>query len=151
MVRRTPLVPNELHFASLRNSHERARGTLFSRRSGCCGGSPLQYRNEVSLALRAPAMAVEVRALFDREGHVMDIGFDMTGGLQGNRLRADDTQDCATHDHLLTRDHPRHPPLLTNENLGCLDVTLYVAIDLQSAATNNLEPPTDDREVVAYD
>ena len=144
MVRRTPLVPNELHFASLRNSHERARGTLFSRRSGCCGGSPLQYRNEVSLALRAPAMAVEVRALFDREGHVMDIGFDVTGGLQGNRLRADDTQDCATHDHLLTRDHPRHPPLLTDEDLGRLDITLDVAINLQ-------RPPANDLKIVTYD
>ena len=87
-------------------------------------------------------MAVEVRALFDREGHVMDIGFDVTGGLQGNRLRADDTQDCATHDHLLTRDHPRHPPLLTDEDLGRLNVTLNVAIDLQHAPANDPQPLT---------
>ena len=36
-------------------------------------------------------MTVEVRALFDRERHVMNIGFDVTGGLEGNRARADDT------------------------------------------------------------
>ena len=124
---------------------------LFSRRSCCCGASPLQYRNEVSLALRAPAMAVEVRALFDREGHVMDIGFDVTGGLQGNRLRADDTQDCATHDHLLTRDHPRHPPLLTDEDLGRLDITLDVAINLQRPPANDLESLANDLKIVTYD
>ena len=96
-------------------------------------------------------MAVKVRALFDREGYVMDIGFDMAGRLQSNRVCTDDAQNSAAHDHLLACDHPRHLPLFTNENLGRLNVTLYVAIDLQSAATNNLEPSTDDREVVAYD
>ena len=75
-------------------------------------------------------MTVEVRALFDRERHVMDVGFDMTGGLQGNRLGAHDTQDCATHDHLLARNHPRHSPLLTDEDLGRLNITLDVAINL---------------------
>ena len=95
-------------------------------------------------------MAMEVRALLDREGHVMHVGFDVTGGLQGNRLRADDAQDCTAHDHLLSRDHPRHSPLFPDEDLGGLHVTLDVAIYLQCAATNNLEPPTDDLEVVAY-
>jgi hypothetical protein len=75
-------------------------------------------------------MTVEVRALFDCERHVMDIGFDVTGGLQGNRLRADDPQDRATHDYLLARDHPGHSPLLTDEDLGRLNVTLDVAINL---------------------
>ena len=75
-------------------------------------------------------MTVEVGALFNRERHVVDIGFDVTGGLQGNRLRADDTQDCATHDHLLARNHPRHSPLLTDEDLGRLNITLDVAINL---------------------
>jgi hypothetical protein len=103
---------------------------LFRHRSSRCGTSALQYRNEVSLALRAPAMTVEVGALFDGESHVMDIGFDVTGGLQGNRLRADDTQDCTTHNHLLARHHPRHSPLLAHEDLGRLNITLYVAINL---------------------
>jgi hypothetical protein len=40
---------------------------------------------------------------------VMDIGFHVTGGLQGDRLRADDTQNCATHDHLLARALPFSP------------------------------------------
>ena len=52
-------------------------------------------------------MAVEVRALLDREGHVMHVGFDVTGGLQGNHLRADDAQDCTADDHLLVCDHPQ--------------------------------------------
>jgi hypothetical protein len=95
-------------------------------------------------------MAVEVRALFDRKRHVMDIGFHMAGRLQGNRVCANDTQYGAAYDHLLACDHPRHLPLLTDENLRRLNVTLYVAVDLQGAATNNLEPPTDDLEVVAY-
>src|SRR5262249_60184002 len=96
-------------------------------------------------------MPMEVRALFDREGHVMHVGFDVTGGLQGNRPRADDAQYCTAHDHLLSRDHPRHPPLLANKDLGGLNVTLNVAIDLQCPASNNLEPLADDLEVVAYD
>src|SRR5215831_14739190 len=49
---------------------DRAR-RLFSSRSHWCGTSPLQYRYEVSLALRASAMTVEVRALLDRERHVI--------------------------------------------------------------------------------
>jgi hypothetical protein len=35
-------------------------------------------------------MAMEVRTLFNREGQVMDVGFDVTGGLQANRDAADD-------------------------------------------------------------
>jgi hypothetical protein len=35
-------------------------------------------------------MTVEVSTLLDREGHVMHVGFDMTRGLQGNGLPADD-------------------------------------------------------------
>jgi len=75
-------------------------------------------------------MTVEVRALFDGERHVMNIGFDVTGGLKGNRARADDAQDCAAHDHLLACDHPCHPSLLTNEDLGRLNIALDVAINL---------------------
>jgi hypothetical protein len=33
----------------------------------------------------APAVAVKMGTLLDRQGHVMDVGFDLTGGLQGNR------------------------------------------------------------------
>jgi hypothetical protein len=95
-------------------------------------------------------MAMEVCALFNREGHVMHVGFDMTGGLQGNRARAD-AQDSTAHNHLLACDHPRHLPLLTNENLGRLNVTLYFAIDLQRASAKDLEPLADDLEIVAYD
>jgi hypothetical protein len=99
----------------------------------------------------APAMTVEVCPLFDREGHVMHVGLDVTGGLQGNRLRADDAQDCAAHDHLLAGDHSRHSPLLADEDLGRLNVTLNVTIDLQRAPTNDSEPLADDLEVVTYD
>jgi hypothetical protein len=96
-------------------------------------------------------MAVEMCALFDCEGHVMDIGFDMAGRLQGNRVCADDTQNSAAHDNLLACDHPCDLALLTYENLGRLHVALYVAIDLQCAATNYLEPPTDDLQVISDD
>ena len=96
-------------------------------------------------------MAVEVRALFDREGHVMDVGFDMAGRLQGNRVSANDAQNSAAHDHLLACDHPRHLALFTNQNLGRLNVTLYVAIDLQRASAKDLEPLADDLEIVTYD
>jgi len=94
---------------------------------------------------------VEVRALFDGERHVMNIGFDVTGGLKGNRARADDAQDCAAHDHLLACDHPCHPPLLTNEDLGRLNIALDVAINLQRAPADDLEPLANDLEIVTYD
>ena len=96
-------------------------------------------------------MAVEVRALFDREGQVMHVGFDVTGGLKGNRLRTDDAQHRAAHDHLLACDHPRHSAFLTNEDLGRLNIALDVAIDLQRAAADDPEPLADDLEIVAYD
>ena len=96
-------------------------------------------------------MAVEVSTLFNREGHVMDIGFDMARRLQRNRMSADDAQNGTAHDHLLTRDHPRHFPLLANENLGRLNVTLDVAIYLRHAPANDPEPLADDLEIVTYD
>jgi hypothetical protein len=96
-------------------------------------------------------MAMEVRALFDREGHVMHIGFDVTGGLQCDRLSADDAQNGAAHDHLLARDHSGHLPLLTDEDLGRLNVTLNIPIDLQRAPANDPEPPADDLEVIPDD
>jgi hypothetical protein len=96
-------------------------------------------------------MAVKVSALLDREGHVMDIGFDMAGRLQGNRMSADDAQNSAAHDHLLACDHPRHLALLTNENLSRLNVTLNVAIDLKGTPANDPEPLAKDLEVIADD
>jgi hypothetical protein len=96
-------------------------------------------------------MAVEVSTLLDREGQVMDVGFDVTGGLQGDRLSTDDAQDCAAHDHLLACDHPSNLPLLTDDDLGRLNVTLDVAIDLQHAPTNDLEPLANNHEIVTYD
>jgi hypothetical protein len=96
-------------------------------------------------------MAVEVSALFDREGHVMDIGLDMARRLQGNCMSADDAQNSTAHDHLLACDHPGHLPFLTNENLGRLNVTLDVAIDLQHTPANDPEALADDLEIVTYD
>jgi hypothetical protein len=96
-------------------------------------------------------MAVEVRALFDRKGHVMDIGLDVARRLQGNRACADDTQDSTAYDHLLTCDHPCHFPVFTDEDLGGLNITFNVAIDLKRAPANNPEALTNDLEVVAYD
>src|ERR1700730_14261166 len=81
----------------------------------------------------------------------MDIGFNVTGRLQGNRLSTDDAQDRAAHDHLLACDHPRYLPLLTDDDLGRLNVTLNVAVDLQAAAANDLEPLANNLEIVAYD
>ena len=75
-------------------------------------------------------MTVEVCALFDRERHVMNIGLDVARGLEGHRLRANDTQDRAAHNHLLARDHPGHSALFTNEDLGRLNITLDVTINL---------------------
>jgi hypothetical protein len=96
-------------------------------------------------------MTVEVSTLLDREGQVMDVGFDVTGGLQGDRLSTDDAQDRAAHDHLLACDHPRNLPLLTDDDLGRLNVTLDVAIDLQHAPANDLESLPNNHEIVAYD
>ena len=94
-------------------------------------------------------MAVEVRTLFDCEGHVMNIGFDVTGGLQGNRDTANDSKNSAAHDHALGQDGSRHLPLLANNHLGALYVALYVPIDLQRTLADDLEALADDLEIVA--
>jgi hypothetical protein len=95
-------------------------------------------------------VAVEVSTLLDREGHVMDVGFNVTGGLQGNRLSTDDARDSAAHDDLLARDHPRHLSFLTDNDLGRANVTFNLTIDLQAAAANDLEPLANNLEIVAY-
>ena len=81
----------------------------------------------------------------------MNIGLDMAGRLQGNGARADDTQDSAAYDHLLACDHSRHFPTLTDEDLGGLNVTLNVAVDLQRATANDSESLTNDLEVIPDD
>src|ERR1700730_770465 len=81
----------------------------------------------------------------------MDIGFNVTGRLQGKRLSTDGSPARAAHDPLLACNHPRYLPLLTDDDLGRLNVTLNVAVDLQAAATNDLEPLANNLEVVAYD
>jgi hypothetical protein len=50
--------------------------------------------------------------------------------LEGNGLPADDARDAAADDDLSTRDHPGHFTLLTNDDLGGLNVTFNLAIDL---------------------
>src|ERR1700730_9094828 len=81
----------------------------------------------------------------------MDIGFNVTGRLQGKRLSTDGSPARAAHDPLLACNHPRYLPLLTDDDLGRLNVTLNVAVDLQAAAANDLEPLANNLEIVAND
>jgi hypothetical protein len=71
-------------------------------------------------------MAVEVRTLLDCKGQMMNIGFDVAGGLQGNRDTANDSGNGAAHNHALGQYGSSHLPLLPNDHLDAL----YVAIDL---------------------
>jgi hypothetical protein len=50
--------------------------------------------------------------------------------LEGNGLPEDDAGDLAAHDDLSARDHPGHFSLLADDDLGGLNVTFNLAIDL---------------------
>jgi len=52
---------------------------------------------------------------------------------------------------LLARNHPGHSPPLTDENLGRLNITLDVTINLKRAPANDLESLANDLEIVTYD
>jgi hypothetical protein len=65
---------------------------------------------------------------------MVDIAVNVRRGLQSDRLSADHARDLAAHDDLSTRDHSRHLSFLTDDYLGRLHVTFYLAVDLQNAA-----------------
>ena|SRR6516164_8945425 len=65
---------------------------LYSRSSACelPPTSSLHDREEVFRALCATAAAFKVSPLFDSKRHVMYVAVNLRGGLQGDRLSADD-------------------------------------------------------------
>jgi len=80
---------------------------------------------------------------------MVDVALNLRRSLQGDRLSADNAGDLATHDDLSTRDHSRHLSSLTDDHLGRLHVTFDLAVDLKHATTDDLEPVSDDLEVVS--
>jgi hypothetical protein len=92
-----------------------------------------------------------VRSLLDRKRHVMNVPVDMRRGLEGNRLCTDDAGHGATHDDLAARDHSRHLPLLADDDLSRLDIAFDLTVDLQDAPADDLQPLTDNLEVIADD
>src|SRR5262249_796742 len=110
--------------------------------------SSLDNRNEVSLALRTTTAAIELGSHLDRKRHMVDIAFNLRRSLEGDSLPADHAGDRATHDDLSTGDHSRHLPLLTDDHLCRLHIAFNLAVDLQDAAADNLQPLADDLEVV---
>jgi len=94
-------------------------------------------------------MAMEVRTLLDREGQMMDVGFDVTGRLQINRDTANDTQHGAAHDHSVGRNRAGYLASVANDHLNALDIALDVAVDLQRALADYLQALACDGEIVA--
>ena len=82
---------------------------------------------------------------------MVDITLDLRRGLEGNCLPADDARDHTADDHLLTCDHPRYFALLTDYNFSSHHVALDLAVYLKDAAADDLQPLTDDLEVVPDD
>ena len=80
---------------------------------------------------------------------MVDVAINLRRSLKGDRLSADNAGHPATHDDLSTRDHSRDLSFLTDDHLGRLHVTFDLAVDLEHAATDDLEPLSDDLEVVA--
>jgi hypothetical protein len=93
-------------------------------------------------------MAMEVRTLLDREGQMMDVGFDVTGRLQINRDAANDPQHGAAHDHSIGRNRAGYLALVADDYFHALDIALDVAIDLQRTLADYLQALTYDGEVV---
>src|SRR6516162_7449552 len=81
----------------------------------------------------------------------MNVPVDVRRGLEGNRLSADDAGHGTTHNDLAARDHSRHLPFLADNDLGRLDIAFDLTVDLQHAPADDLQPLTDDPEVVADD
>jgi len=130
--------------------------TLTVRRHGSntrrlTGASAIYDCVEVRFALGATAAALEVGSLLDRKRHVVDVAVDLRRGLKGNGFSAYDARDSAANDHLLTRDHAGHPALLAHDNLGGLNVTLDLTIDLQNTTADDLQSLSNDFEVVPDD
>ena len=55
----------------------------------------------------------------------------------------------AAHHHLPAGHHARHLALFADDDLGRLHVALDLAVDLQHAAADDLQPLADDLEIVA--
>ena len=104
---------------------------------------------EIRLAGRTTAAALEQRALLDRKRHVVDVAVDLRGGLQGDRLSANDAGDLAADDHLLAGDHAGHLAPFADDDLGALHITLDLAVDLQDTLADDLQALADDLEIVA--
>jgi hypothetical protein len=62
---------------------------------------------------------------------------------EGDRLSADHAGELAAHDGLSARDHSRDLSFLTDDYLGRLHITFNLAIDLQNAAADDLQPLAD--------
>ena len=90
-------------------------------------------------------------SLLDRKRHMVDIAVHFRRGLQGNCLTADDAGDLAAHDNLAAGDHSRHLTFLAYDDLGSLDIAFDLTVDLQDTPADDLQPLTDDLEVVADD
>jgi len=92
---------------------------------------------------------MEVCTLLDREGQVMDVGFNVTGRLQIDRDTANDSQHGAAHDYSVGRNRAGYLASVADDHLNALDITLDVAIDLQRALADYLQALARDGEVVA--
>ena len=52
---------------------------------------------------------------------------------------------------MAARDHSRHLPLLADDDLSRLDIAFDLTVDLQDAPADDLQPLTDNLEVIADD
>ena len=98
-----------------------------------------------------PAASVELGALLDGKRHVVDVAFDTRRGLQRHGHGANNPGDASADDHPLSRDRTCHLALLADDQLGTSHVAFDLAVDLQRAPADDLEPLADDLEVVADD
>ncbi len=79
----------------------------------------------------------------------MKIAFDLRLGLQHDRLGTNRAGDFAVHQHLLTRNQPRDLALLSDDDLGGLNITLDFAVNLKDASAYDPQTLADDAKVVA--
>jgi hypothetical protein len=131
---------------------EIARSAPAAFHSSACwrdwSASSIDDRYEVSLAPRATTATLELGSHLDRKRHMVDVAVNVRRSLQSDRLSADHARDLAAHDDLSTRDHSRDLPFLTDDHLGRLHVAFNLAVNLQNAATDDLQPLADDLEVI---
>jgi len=82
---------------------------------------------------------------------VVKVAFHFRFGLEGDGFCANGARHFAVHQHLLAGNQSRYLPLLSDNDLGSLHVTLDFPVNLENSTAYDLQPLPDNPKVIAND